>query len=227
MTRSAADEVSAATSLPALNALFKTRIAKWGFDAFAGGALSGAAPTFFLLDWPKSWLELYAHQGFAADDVVVATAMLRPRPFTWAEIRRERPGASERIFAAAATFGWRDGLAVPVHGPGEERGVVSLAARLAVGEEAKAHAVVWSLAAYERARALHADGSDASKIVRLSARERQALVLVAEGCSDHDIAARLGVAKTTAHFHVEQARRKLGASTRAQAVAVALVRRLL
>ena len=53
----------------------------------------------------------------------------------------------------------------------------------------------------------------------LSARERDALLFVAEGKTEWEIATILGVAESTARFHVDNARRKLGAVNRAHAVA--------
>lgn len=55
--------------------------------------------------------------------------------------------------------------------------------------------------------------------VRLTARERDALSWVAEGKSDWEIAVILGLSETTVRYHVDNARRKLGAVNRAQAVA--------
>jgi DNA-binding CsgD family transcriptional regulator/PAS domain-containing protein len=55
--------------------------------------------------------------------------------------------------------------------------------------------------------------------VRLTARERDALSWVAQGKSDWEIAVILGLSETTVRFHVDNARRKLGAVNRAQAVA--------
>lgn len=54
----------------------------------------------------------------------------------------------------------------------------------------------------------------------LTGRERDCLLFVAEGLSDGDIAGQLGISTVTAHAHVENAKRKLGARTRAQAVAL-------
>lgn len=57
---------------------------------------------------------------------------------------------------------------------------------------------------------------------RLTPRERDALTWVAEGKSDWEIAVILGLSRTTIRFHVDNARKKLGAVNRAQAVAVLL-----
>jgi DNA-binding CsgD family transcriptional regulator len=75
-----------------------------------------------------------------------------------------------------------------------------------------------------RARALLPDGHppfapNGKAAPNLSARERDCLVYVAQGMNDADIAAKLAIAQSTAHFYVEKAKRKLGAKTRAQAVA--------
>ena len=57
----------------------------------------------------------------------------------------------------------------------------------------------------------------------LSRRERDCMGLVAQGCSDWEISERLGVAEATVISHLQNARRKLGARSRAQAVALALL----
>jgi len=63
--------------------------------------------------------------------------------------------------------------------------------------------------------------------VRLTDRERDTLAWVAEGKSDWEISVILGLSETTVRFHVDNARRKLGAVNRAQAVARLAAARLL
>jgi len=63
--------------------------------------------------------------------------------------------------------------------------------------------------------------------VRLTERERDTLAWVAEGKSDWEISVILGLSETTVRFHVDNARRKLGAVNRAQAVARLAAARLL
>lgn len=53
----------------------------------------------------------------------------------------------------------------------------------------------------------------------LGARERDAMAYVAEGKTDWEIAQILGIAESTARFHVDNARKKLDAVNRAHAVA--------
>jgi LuxR family quorum sensing-dependent transcriptional regulator len=63
--------------------------------------------------------------------------------------------------------------------------------------------------------------------IKLSRREQEVLRLVAEGKDDGEIATQLSVSRTTAHAHVERAKRRMNAVTRAQAVAVAVNRGLI
>jgi LuxR family transcriptional regulator, quorum-sensing system regulator BjaR1 len=63
--------------------------------------------------------------------------------------------------------------------------------------------------------------------VRLTLRERDSLALVADGKTDWEISVILGVSEATARFHVDNGRRKLGAVTRAQAVARMVNQRLI
>lgn len=63
--------------------------------------------------------------------------------------------------------------------------------------------------------------------VMLSERELDALRYVAEGKTDWEIGVILGIAESTARFHIDNARRKLGAVNRAQAVARMALRRLI
>ena len=63
--------------------------------------------------------------------------------------------------------------------------------------------------------------------VSLTPRERESLRLVADGKTDWEISVILAVSESTARFHVDNGRRKLGATTRAQAVARLLNQRLI
>ena len=60
---------------------------------------------------------------------------------------------------------------------------------------------------------------------RLTTREREVLRLL--GTSNKEIAAALGISERTVKFHVTASFNKLGAETRAQAVAIAAERRLI
>ncbi len=59
---------------------------------------------------------------------------------------------------------------------------------------------------------------------RLTAREREILALLAEGLSNRAAGERLGISERTVKFHVGEILARLGATNRAQAVAIAKAR---
>lgn len=60
----------------------------------------------------------------------------------------------------------------------------------------------------------------------LTGRERQVLRMLADGLGNKEIAKQLGISEHTAKFHVAQILAKLGASSRAEAVAIGMRRGL-
>ena len=67
--------------------------------------------------------------------------------------------------------------------------------------------------------------SEVGAMLRLTAREAAVLACVAEGVTEREIARRLGVTVWTVRAHRSNARRKLGAATVHQAVAIFVARR--
>ena len=65
------------------------------------------------------------------------------------------------------------------------------------------------------------------KEIRLSRREREVLALVAQGASDNEIAIQLCLSAKTVSWYVKDIRARLGAHSRAHAVALAMQRGIL
>jgi DNA-binding CsgD family transcriptional regulator len=57
--------------------------------------------------------------------------------------------------------------------------------------------------------------------VALTIREREALLLMAEGTSTEEIGVRMGVTRNTVRNHVQRVLEKLGARSKLEAVAIA------
>lgn len=75
-------------------------------------------------------------------------------------------------------------------------------------------------------RSLISDNNHAGRRTRtLSPREREVLALLARGLTGEQIAERLVLSPETVRTHIRNAREKLGASTRVEAVTMALVAR--
>lgn len=62
------------------------------------------------------------------------------------------------------------------------------------------------------------------EVESLSTREKQCLIMVAQGIVANNIAEKLGVSNRTVKHHIDSAREKLGATTRCRAVVIAILR---
>lgn len=72
-----------------------------------------------------------------------------------------------------------------------------------------------------------ADGARQASAVALSARERECLAWLSRGLRTAAIADRLGIAQVTVELHFKNARRKLHAATREEALAKAIMNNLI
>lgn len=76
-------------------------------------------------------------------------------------------------------------------------------------------------------RLLEFAGGLQDDLPELTARERDCVAFMADGRRDWQIADTLGITAQTVRFHIDNARRKLGAANRAQAIARLANRRML
>jgi DNA-binding CsgD family transcriptional regulator len=124
------------------------------------------------------------------------------------------------MLRAAAEHGWARGLAVPVARGGARFGLVTLIGRGQEFEQSqRTFLCLISECLLTRIRSLEAE-ADYVAPAGMSRREIEAARLVALGFSDEEIGAKLGISASTAHKHVERARSRLKARTRAHMAAL-------
>jgi LuxR family quorum sensing-dependent transcriptional regulator len=189
-------------------------------------------PSFFYSNWPPAWEEVYRAFALVREDPVVTRAQRDPTPFSWADIRDiltgwRLPGDGLSLLEAARGFGWTNGYVIPVHGLDGAVGIVSFAgtAPLQAPEE-RLTIQTGAMIAYLRLMTLHGR-KPAAGTGLLTQRERSVLACVAQGMEDAEIGEALDITERTVRAHVQNARAKLGAKNRIQAVAEAMVRGLL
>ncbi len=128
----------------------------------------------------------------------------------------------ERRFApywdAFGEAGIHDALCATAYGPDRRIASLHLGFDGDVDGDMAAAVQLAGMALAERMLALEPPSAAPPPPV-LTRREHDAIAFVAEGKTDWEIAAILGVAEATARFHVDNARRKLDATNRAHAVA--------
>lgn len=205
----------------------------FGFDCCAAGGWTGVgaarAHRFYFNSWPDSWKEIYARKNFFDIDPVVIECRRSMSPFLVRD-REEQlismPGVAQ-IFEEFYAFGWSDVFAIPIHGPFGYQAVVSLASFSRVTLDATERAVLATISTAIHDRCHAAIGYGSRPAPKLTPRQIACMRWVAAGKSDSDIAALLGIAPATAHFHIEKVKTALGVRSRTEAVALLVLDGLL
>ena len=123
----------------------------------------------------------------------------------------------------AVAAGWEEGLVVPIPRGGRRLGLVSLLRTTgAFSRDEKSLLTLLSVYFHEHVRALSTPLSFAAAPSGIAARVVECLQLAAAGYSDKAIGAKLNISPSTAHEYMENAKQRLSAKTRAEAVAVAI-----
>jgi len=208
--------------------LFRETIAPFGFDTFACGELDfddRQRSAFYLIDWPDAWRRFYMTSGMIERDPVVEALATHSEPFTWSDLRADgslSPAGANTLAKATAFGGWVDGLVVPVTRSGRKVGCVSMVGReRGMKPEVRAFLSLISVSLHGHVRSLSSCNGFPIPPSGLTDREIECLKLVARGKSDREISRALSIAAATAHEHVENAKRKLNAGSRSEAVAIA------
>ncbi len=175
-----------------------------------------------LSNYPSGWIDQSLSERYYVNDPIHRASTRTATGFRWSEV-----GAlirlTERdhdILEAARRYGLGDGFTVPVHVPGEYRGTCSFGTPSPddLGRGALPLATMISSYAFEAGRRiLRAEQRTAEpgvSVPLLTDRQRDALVLVARGKADPEIAQLLGISPATAHEHVENVRRAYGNAQR-------------
>lgn len=229
------DRCATEPNIDTLISEFKDTIEHFGFPNSACGSWDGIGEQrtnrFFYVDWPENVLTAYMEKGMATKDPLVFAARRRITPFTWEDAFADEflPADSKDLYRFAFDLGWNDGFCVPIHGPGSYQGLVSLLSREKTSLSPRERGVleIMSRAIHDRCRAVIGFGSPAVDPPKLTPREMQCMKWVAVGKSNWEIGQVLGISEATAHFHVENAKKKLGKSTRTEAVALLVLHGLI
>ncbi|MBB4380283.1 LuxR family transcriptional regulator [Bradyrhizobium sp. SBR1B] len=222
-------------SLKALFELLVGYAAKEGFGEVAYGALNFVQPIRLeeyppptvAVKWPPDWCERYFKRKYHIIDPVVRRTPKLSRPFLWdqlAEHYQLQPD-EKRVLEEAREAGLKHGMSVPLFGPLGRISVMSFASAFddADPQERIGHlntlACLFHTAYSEIARPC---STNCETKVTLSKRELSCMRWVAEGKSSWEIGMILGISENTVNFHVKNTMRKLGATSRIQAVAMAI-----
>lgn len=178
-------------------------------------------------NYPGEFIDISRLDGTLGIDAVMEACEKTLTGFFWTDVgsivQMTRKHV-ERAEAVART-GLSDGFVVPAHIPGEHLGSCHFAVGSGKHVPRENSAALQSIAVFgfEAARRL-ARERDGELIAAppLTARQRECLVLSARGKSDTTIAQLLRLSPKTVNSYIEEAKRRYGAATRQQLLAMAL-----
>jgi len=226
------DSLERLSTLDEVTDALKKTLARSGIESFIVTDLSTKDHPFEQLviasHWPPEFFVHYIKHGYARFDPLNRRCIQSHMPFEWhadSYSRDPDPRVAE-MMQRASDFGLKDGYMVPIHGPCGYEGCVSMtAAALHLTDGMKAAIHLMALYAFDRMRALRGDFSDRKR--SLTPRECEVLTWAAQGRSAAQISKTLKISKRTVDEHSQTAARKLGASNRTQAVAIAMRNRMI
>jgi LuxR family quorum-sensing system transcriptional regulator CciR len=149
--------------------------------------------------------------------------------FLWSDVEKmiKLTDRQRDILESARKFGLAEGFTVPVHVPGEYQGTCNFGARSLekLAPDALPKAQLIGAFAFEAARRImraRRRDQGLAQIPELTMRQLDCVTLVAMGKTDWEIGRILGISESTAHEHIEAARKRYGVSKRTQLVIRAL-----
>ena len=205
-----------------------------GFSEVAYGALTytepvhltGHAPPAVATNFPPQWCNRYFERRYYEIDPVVRRTPTFSGPFLWDQlVDRCQLQASERlVLEESRQAGLKHGISVPLFGPAGRVSVVSFASRFddvdPLHHVSHLNTLAWQFH-IAFAEIAPPPGQSNAK-VELSAREKDCLQWTAAGKSSWDIGLILKISENTVSFHLKNAMRKFGTTSRTGAVVQAI-----
>lgn len=174
------------------------------------------------------WAKLFFTQQDADTNPLLAGTLCNSEPLFWHEIKLKARSVSAaavthmiRIYRDARSFGLNNGLCVPVYYPGKGLILAHFVGARIIPTPAT-RVSVHAMALYTCNRLMRLCERDQPKASLLTAREADCLAWAAQGKTDWEIGEILGISENTVHWYIENIKRKLGVTTRIQAVVSAI-----
>ena len=221
-----AADILAAPDAESAKALFKSLIGRFGYDSFSCGETDTRdyrRSVFYVFDWPREFADAYHAGDTIARCPIMRALPQHDTPYAWKDLRVAHPfpHGSWDLMQMAKSYGWDDGLVVPLPRGGCRKGHISL-----MGQSRRLNAQERPLVAalamiyYERVRGMLAGTAGLVDSAKLSRGEIECLRLVASGLPDASVAGKLEKSQIAVNEMVHDARLKLGARTRAETIAI-------
>ena len=226
------DAIDRLTTLPQVGTALARVVANFGFASVGIAELPpqgwNTTPKILTEITPPGFFDDFNQERMFLIDHIGAYSRVAAEPFRFEEVpyHSSRAKDDERYINFLRSYGLGKGMVVPVGSPGPFSACIWFSGKdPELHEDAIRVTQLIGLFAASKARAVlrPATASGAS----LTAREREVLTWSAHGKSSWEIGEILHISKRTVDEHTQAATRKLGAANKTQAVALALLRRMI
>lgn len=185
-----------------------------------------------IFGWEKDYIELWIDKRLTLSNPVGQACRFATRPFAWYASNiwnkwNTLTKAQQRTLDFIGRNGTHGGISVPIHRPRGRVGSVDFVHDkndLDLEGTLQRHSGQLMLFGHyflDLVYRQHGEDLESAELTMLSEREIECLTWVGLGKTDVEIGEIMGRSPTTARFHIEKAVKKLGATSRTQAAAMA------
>lgn len=220
--------VDNAVDRASLDRVMKDLVASYGLKsaAYIGSGTTGktGSPPVLAVTYSSKWVERYTEQHFVEIDPVIHMGFRRLLPLDWNDCDRS-DGRVKTMFGEASEFGLGSrGLSIPIHGWHGDRGLFSITSDLSERDWVREKLLYLRdfqvIAMHVHGKILELEGYQSAP-VKLSPRELECLLWIAEGKTAWECSRILGLSQHTVRCYLESARHKLNATSNTHAVSIA------
>lgn len=169
--------------------------------------------------YPPAWQEIYVAKAYLSRNPVRRRAAISAQPFLWSSLENELPEKERELFHDCRASGMQDGYVVPIHGAWGQAVAIGFAcqSREAIVNPEK---TALQVLAYK----LHHlfDHPSAEAPVKITRREKQLLICLAQGRFNSEIADAMNISDNSVEWHLKNIYRKLAVNNRTGAVITAI-----
>ena len=202
---------------------FERGVADYGGCAFAVGVIGPGVPVVQQQRGLGPWIDYFHESGLYRNCVFTRRTSSSFIPFTWDEEIAVSGDLTHAVVSAAAAYGLKHGLHVPVMTREGSRGGVFIQSEAAeLDPDRRLALVALSFAVHSKLEQIVNQRELAQ--VSLSPREREVLTWFARGKSSDDVAAIIGIATATVMFHYRNVASRYGTLNRTHTVVEAIRR---
>lgn len=228
------EQIARASSLSELSSEVR-KVARYaGFAHYLYGARiqmpNGDTLQYIFSGYPESWMDCYQQSEYIEIDPIVEHCLLHNSniPLLWTDNVFDTPARKE-FWEDARGHGLASGLSVPVRGAYGEVALFSVAnpegGKTALEHQVHTAGMMYILGSYVHEavrRLVYQPEQTRATGPQLSQRELECLKWWVSGKSGWDIAQLMHISERTVRHHIDNIKKKLGANSKTQVIAIAL-----